>query len=637
METPSPKRVVVAVALVAGLTLSAGSSPGGVNVVGRGGGSEPEANEIKVTVGGPGLVRSDVPNLIACGGDPVETACETTLTRGVVTLRATPLADSVFVKWTGAPGCGTSTACRIDVSAPRSIAATFRRESIPDGTSRLRVRVTGSLIGATVKVNGSVCSGTCDRVLPNRSTVTLEAGDVFFNRWSGSCVGAAGTCILVMSGPETTSASFHTFQEFHGVVRVTRTGPGSVESSPPGIVCGTGRNCSASFATEQQVTLKAETDSRHAPTWPGRACSGSTCSVKAVRGGTAVQVVFVIAMDELRVTRSGDGVGTVTSVPAGINCGAVCTSRFERGMRVTLRQEARTGSRFVGWSGACSGAGPCSVVPAANRTTTVTARFDRIRDELRVTKTGDGQGTVVSTPKGITCGGVCAAPFPRLSTVELRASPDGASRFAGWGGACSGSGVCSVRLERSTSVTARFDQIREEVRISKTGRGDGTITSSPAGIACGQDCSGLFRRGTELILRATPNAASRFAGWSGPCQGAVECRVTVRAPLSVEGRFTRICAAGTARAFSAKVVKGPRRVLVTIRLEGGVSARLRLFRARTKVAEKTVAGVGKGLRTLSLNVPRGARAGRYRFVLRLTDVCGGTRAFEKLVTVPRRA
>ena len=102
-------------------------------------------------------------------------------------------------------------------------------------------------------------------------------------------------------------------------------------------------------------------------------------------------------------------------------------------------------------------------------------------------------------------------------------------------------------------------------------------------------------------------------------------------------RFTRICAAGTATAFSAKAVKGPRRLLVTIRLEGGASARIRLFRARTKVAEKTVPGLGKGLRTLRLDVPRAARTGRYRVVLRLTDVCGGTRAFEKVVRVPPRA
>ena len=636
METPAPKRIVVAVALAGGLLLPGPSSPRGPDFGPAG--TEPEANQIRLTVSGRGIVRSDVPDLFACGSVPLATACGTILTRGLVTLRATPAADSVFVKWTDAPGCGSSSTCRVDVSARRSIAATFRRSSIPAGTSMLRVRVTGSIIGGSVTVNGPECRTECVRSFPNRSTVELFADETVLQSWSGSCVGAGGTCILVMSGAEMTSAGLFQLQGTHGVVRVTRSGPGKVESSPPGIVCGTGRDCSASFSTRQPVKLTATpTDSRYLATWPGRNCSGPTCSVEALAGGTPVEVVFAVATDELRVTRSGDGVGSVTSVPAGINCGTVCTKRFGRGTRVTLRQQARTGSRFVGWAGACSGAGACSFIPTAGRTTTVTARFDRIRDELRVTKIGDGQGTVVSAPPGITCGGVCTAAFPRPSTVELRASPDGVSRFAGWSGPCSGQGVCSVRLERATSVKAHFDRIKDEVRIAKTGRGVGMITSSPQGIACGEDCSGVFPRGTDLVLRAKPNAASRFGGWSGPCGGAAECRVTVRAPLRVEARFTRICAAGTATAFSAKVATGPRRVLVTIRLEGGATARLRLFRAQRKVAEKTVPGVGKGLRTLRLDIPRATRAGRSRIVLRITDVCGGTRAFEKFVRVPPRA
>jgi hypothetical protein len=105
---------------------------------------------------------------------------------------------------------------------------------------------------------------------------------------------------------------------------------------------------------------------------------------------------------------------------------------------------------------------------------------------------------------------------------------------------------------------------------------------------------------------------------------------------SVEAKFARICAAGSATGFTAKVAKGPRRVLVTIRLEGKASARLRLFRTQKKVREKTVTGLGKGLRNLRIDVPRGATKGTYRLVLRLTDSCGGARAFEKTVTVPRR-
>ena len=514
-KTPAPKWIAVAVALVGGLLVPAGPSSPSADLGPAG--VEPEVNEIRLTVSGRGLVRSDVPNLIACGGDPVQTACMTVLTRGVVTLRATAAAGSEFVKWTGAPGCGVSSTCGVDASAPRSIAATFKRSSIPSGTSKLRVEVTGSIIGGSVLVNGSECVTACTRSFQNGSTVKLVADESVLQRWSGSCVGAAGTCMLVMSGAETTSAALFKLQATHGVVRVTRSGPGKVESSPPGIVCGTGRNCSASFDLRKNVTLTATpTRSNYTASWPGRSCSGPTCQVEALAGGAPVEVAFVVATDELRVAKSGDGTGDVTSVPSGINCGAACTKRFQRGTRVTLRQQARTGSRFVGWSGACSGAGSCSVVPTAGRTTTVAARFDRIRDELRVTKAGDGQGTVVSAPAGINCGTACKAMFPRQSTVELRATPDGVSRFAGWSGPCSGQGVCSVRLERATAVKARFDRIGDEVRIAKTGRGGGMVTSSPPGSPAARTaapCSHAGRRccsvPSRTRRRGSPGGAAR--------------------------------------------------------------------------------------------------------------------------------
>ena len=63
----------------------------------------------------------------------------------------------------------------------------------------------------------------------------------------------------------------------------------------------------------------------------------------------------------LTVTKSGDGSGTVTSTPAGIDCGTLCASGFEEGTTVTLTAVADSGSEFTGWSGACTGVGPCLV------------------------------------------------------------------------------------------------------------------------------------------------------------------------------------------------------------------------------------------------------------------------------------
>lgn len=76
----------------------------------------------------------------------------------------------------------------------------------------------------------------------------------------------------------------------------------------------------------------------------------------------------------LTVTKVGTGAGTVTSSPAGINCGPTCSAAYSKGTVVSLAQSADPGSVFAGWSGACSGSGSCSV--AVNNTKSVTATFN---------------------------------------------------------------------------------------------------------------------------------------------------------------------------------------------------------------------------------------------------------------------
>lgn len=78
-----------------------------------------------------------------------------------------------------------------------------------------------------------------------------------------------------------------------------------------------------------------------------------------------------------------------------------------------------------------------------------------------VSGAGSADGTVTSTPTGISCGAICNSTFPAGSTITLSASPDAKSRFAGWTGACSGTTpTCSVSLpltaSDSTNVTALF-------------------------------------------------------------------------------------------------------------------------------------------------------------------------------------
>ena len=57
---------------------------------------------------------------------------------------------------------------------------------------------------------------------------------------------------------------------------------------------------------------------------------------------TAVTATFnLLPTFDLTVDKDGTGTGTVTSNPAGIDCGATCTAPFASGSVVTLTADAR--------------------------------------------------------------------------------------------------------------------------------------------------------------------------------------------------------------------------------------------------------------------------------------------------------
>ncbi|WP_028310555.1 InlB B-repeat-containing protein [Derxia gummosa] len=276
-----------------------------------------------------------------------------------------------------------------------------------------------------------------------------------------------------------------------------------------------------------------------------RACAALLLGVALAGCGTDVEVGGPAAgMHRLSVAASGNG--SVTSQPAGIQCGPNCTADFADGTRVTLTALPGTGQLFRGWGGECAGSSAtCNVTMSANRT--VTAVFVPVPPtSVTLTTSVTGGGTLRSTPPGIDCGSTCEASYAVDTVVMLTPTPDLGQVFSGWGGACAGAGLsCSVTMSAARSVSASFAPVAAVLRrLDITRNGNGTIRSQPVGIDCGSTCAASFNDGSSVTLTATPATGQRFTGWSGACAGSgATCTLSLTQDRSVVGNFAAAPAA----------------------------------------------------------------------------------------------
>jgi hypothetical protein len=166
---------------------------------------------------------------------------------------------------------------------------------------------------------------------------------------------------------------------------------------------------------------------------------------------------------------------------------------------------------------------------------TVGAAFTIQRYTLTVT--APTHGTV--TGLGINCGtgGVdCTETYDYGTAVPLAAAPDTGYDFAGWSGACTGTGACSVTMTAARAVGATFTIQRHTLTVTPPTHG--TVTG--LGIVCGTggvDCTETYDYGTVVALTATADLGYNFGGWSGDCTGTGACSVTMTAARTVGASF----------------------------------------------------------------------------------------------------
>ena len=239
------------------------------------------------------------------------------------------------------------------------------------------------------------------------------------------------------------------------------------------------------------------------------------------------------------ITVTLNGQGSITSNPAGINCGDVCSATFSANQLVTFTVGQSDGNSFTGWGGDCSGTTGSTCQVTINSAKNISANFVP-NYLLTVTNANPFGGTVTSDTGGIDCGATCSHNYSSGSRTILSATPTAGFSFAGWGGDCTGNSgnTCQLSLNAARTVTAAFSA-NFVLTISNINKSGGTVSSSSGDISCGQTCSAVYFYSNNVILSAIPTTGYRFTGWSEGCESIVSgnCNVTVNAKKDITSNF----------------------------------------------------------------------------------------------------
>ena len=320
--------------------------------------------------------------------------------------------------------------------------------------------------------------------------------------------------------PNLINAVYYTYgaSEIQHPLNLFVSGDGEILALPSNFSCE--NQCSNRYTEGTTVILtpspKAGSAFSH---WTGD-CTGSGECKLTIDSPKTVGASFI---SSYTMNVSKTGLGTVTSAPDGISCGASCSNHFTVGSTVSLVAQPDYGYEFSGWGGACSGSGTCAVTMNSDKS--VTANFIELNKyPVKITK--PSTGVIRSEPAGIVCGGPNNKCISSFSMAKLTASPTPGYEFIRWNGCQAPEGnVCNIKPTGAITLTAAFKKLpKYTVKIVKTPFG--SITSTPAGINCTdkkKSCSVKFVKGTEVTLSPVPQQGRSFGGWTGACSGFDPC------------------------------------------------------------------------------------------------------------------
>ena len=277
------------------------------------------------------------------------------------------------------------------------------RGAVSTGAS-LTKSVTVSFVpsgGSVLSYDGGIdCGSSCSSDFAYDSDVILQAqADVGYDfvSWGGDCSSATSGLVCIIENintDKTVTATFAAGTDRDYAVNVSLLGDGT------GVVAGgSGYNtistycdpfCESEYYENDYVVLYADPcDDCNFVGWTGVTCPEGNDYIRCTIGPISSSYNITAEFDDpytggggggasgdynLSVSRIGDGDGYVFDDGGFIDCGATCSSDFDKEEMVTLYAKPGSKMVFVGWTGGgCSGTDICKFLMDDN--VTVVAEF----------------------------------------------------------------------------------------------------------------------------------------------------------------------------------------------------------------------------------------------------------------------
>jgi hypothetical protein len=238
--------------------------------------------------------------------------------------------------------------------------------------------------------------------------------------------------------------------------------------------------------------------------------------------------------------------GSIRSTPPGIDCPPTCTASLADPVTLTAVPSSDYWT-FGSWQGDCAPSPVATCLETAGLPFTASVSFKPavllqlfVSGAGRVTSSPPGIDPETGTPASASCSSlsrtVTAPPVPqndKVCDVGYRPGEQVTLTAEGIGGMALQSWGWYSCPDAKTSCTVTTEAPGSTIRPAFSGaligmlvEGNGTVISTPAGIACGTVCVGAFEKGSTVHLSATPQG-DPFFEWFPPCGTLPECDMPV--------------------------------------------------------------------------------------------------------------